>query len=72
LYFDYLNKLFKKGKIKDDEQRRRFLAYKCGLKQKIVMVKIDANVEEMFVATQDVERVLGELGKMPFEPLKKE
>jgi len=67
-----LNKLFKKGKIKDDEQRRHFLAYKCGLKQKIVMVKIDANVEEMFVATQDVERVFGELGKMPFEPLKKE
>jgi hypothetical protein len=27
LYFDRLNKLFRKGKIKDDEQRRCFLAH---------------------------------------------
>jgi hypothetical protein len=31
-----------------------------------------ANIEKMFVIAKEVERVLGELGEMPFEPLKEE
>jgi hypothetical protein len=34
------------------------------------MVRTYANVEEIFVVAKDVERVLGELGETPFEPLK--
>jgi hypothetical protein len=40
--------------------------------KKIVVVKTYANVEEMLVVAKDVERVLGELGEMLFEPLKEE
>jgi hypothetical protein len=36
------------------------------------MVRSYANIEEIFVATKEVERVLGELGETPFEPLKEE
>jgi hypothetical protein len=36
------------------------------------MVRTYANVEEIFATTKDVEQVLGELGEMPFEPLKEE
>jgi hypothetical protein len=36
------------------------------------MVKSYINVEEMLVATKDVKRMLGELGKTPFEPFKEE
>jgi len=36
------------------------------------MVRTYANVEEIIVATKDVERVIGELGETPFELLKEE
>jgi len=35
-------------------------------------VKTYANVEEMLVVAKDIERVLGELGETPLEPLKEE
>ncbi len=34
------------------------------------MVRSYANVEEMLVVVKEVDKVLGELGKTPFEPLK--
>jgi hypothetical protein len=36
------------------------------------MVRSYANIEEILVAAKEVERVLGELGETPFEPLKEE
>jgi hypothetical protein len=39
---------------------------------RLVVVKMYANVEEMLVVAKEVERVLGELGETPFEPLKEE
>jgi hypothetical protein len=36
------------------------------------MVRTYANVEEILVATKDVERVLNELGDIPFAPFKEE
>jgi hypothetical protein len=36
------------------------------------MVRSYANIEEMLVATKEVERVSCELGETPFEPLKEE
>jgi hypothetical protein len=59
MYFDCLDKLFRKGKIKDVEHKCRFLAHLFH-KIKFCMVKIYNNVEEMLVATKDVKKVLGE------------
>ncbi len=36
------------------------------------MVRTFADIEELVGATTELERVLGELGEMPFEPLKEE
>jgi hypothetical protein len=36
------------------------------------MVKSYANIEEILVVVKEVERVLGELGETPFEPLREE
>jgi uncharacterized protein YdaL len=36
------------------------------------MVRTYANVEEILTTTKDVERVFGETGETPFEPLKEE
>jgi hypothetical protein len=72
MYFDHLDKLFRKRKVKDVEQRCRFLTYLCLKIRKFYMVKNYTNVEQMLVATKYVERVLGELGATPFEPLKEE
>jgi len=40
--------------------------------RKICVVKTYANIEEMVGAATELERVLGELGETPFEPLKEE
>jgi hypothetical protein len=40
--------------------------------RKICVVRTYANIEEMVDAATELERVLGELGKTPFEPLKEE
>ncbi len=45
-YFDRLDKLFNKGKIKDDEQKHRFLEIR-----KLCMVRTYANVEKMLATT---------------------
>jgi hypothetical protein len=67
-----LDKLFKKGKIKDGGQKQRFLAHLQPKIKKLCMVKNYANVEEMFVITKDVKKILDELGETPFEPFKEE
>jgi hypothetical protein len=66
-----LDKLLKKGKIKDGEQKQRFLAHLRPKIKKLCMVKNYANVEEMFVDAKDVKKLL-ELGETPFEPFKEE
>jgi len=38
--------------------------------KKLCMVRTYANVKEMLLIAKEVERVLGELGDIPFEPLK--
>jgi hypothetical protein len=71
-YFEWLDKLFQRGKITDAEQRRRFLG-KLRLEiRKLCVVKMFADIEEMVGAATELERVLGELGETPFEPLKEE
>jgi hypothetical protein len=71
-YFEHLDKLFQKGKIPDAEQRRRFLAKLRPEIRKLCVVRTFADVEELVAAATELERVLGELGETPFEPLKEE
>ncbi len=72
LYFDRLDDLFRKGKIKDVEQRRKFLAHLQLRIKKLCMVKTYVNVEEMLLVAKEVERVYGEFGEIPFEPFMEE
>jgi len=67
-----LDKLFQWGKIPDAEQRRRFLGKLIPEIRKICVVRMYADIEEMVGAATELERVLGELGETPFEPLKEE
>ncbi len=71
-YFERLDKLFQKGRIPDVEQRKRFLAKLRPEIRKLCVVRTFADVEELVAATIERERVLGELGETPFEPLREE
>ncbi len=71
-YFERLDKLFQRGKIPDAEQRRRFLGKLRPKIRKICVVRTYADIEEMVGAATELEKVLGELGETPFEPLKEE
>jgi len=71
-YFERLDKLFQRGRIQDVEQRRRFLARLKPKIRKLCVVRTFTDIEELMGAVIEVERVLGELGEMPFEPLKEE
>jgi hypothetical protein len=71
-YFERLDKLFQKGRILDVEQRRRFLARLKPEIQKLCVVRMFVDIEELVGAATKVERVLGELGETPYEPLREE
>jgi predicted component of viral defense system (DUF524 family) len=71
-YFERLDKLFQRGRIQDVEQRKRFLARLRLEIHKLCVVRTFVNIEELVGAAIEVERVLGELGERPFEPLKEE
>jgi len=71
-YFERLDKLFQWGKIPDAEQRRRFLGKLRPDIRKLCVVRTFIDIEEMVGAATELERVLGELGETPFEPLKEE
>jgi hypothetical protein len=71
-YYERLDKLFQRGRIQDAKQRRRFLARLRLEICKLCVVRMFADIEELVGAAIEVERVLGELGETPFEPLKEE
>jgi hypothetical protein len=71
-YFERLDKLFQKGQVQDVEQRRRFLARLRPEIRKLCVVRTFVDIEEMVGVAMEVERVLGELGETPFEPLREE
>jgi hypothetical protein len=64
--------LFRKGQIKDAKQRRWFLARLRPEIRKLCVVRVFADIEELVSVAIEVERVLGELGETPLEPLKEE
>jgi hypothetical protein len=71
-YFERLDKLFRKGRIPDVEQKRRFLARLRPEIRKLCVVRMFANIEELIGAATEVKRVLGELGETSYEPLREE
>jgi hypothetical protein len=71
-YFERLDKLFQRGRIQDVEQRRRFLARLRLEIRKLCVARTFTDIEELVGAATELERVLGELGETPFEPLKQE
>jgi hypothetical protein len=71
-YFERRDKLFRKGKIQDVEQKRRFLARLRPEIRKLCMVRTLADIEKLVGAATEVERVLGELGETPYESLREE
>jgi len=71
-YFECLDKLFQRGRIPDTEQRRRFLGRLKPELRKLCVVRTFADIEELVGAATELERVLKELGKTPYEPLKEE
>jgi len=71
-YFERLDKLFRKGKIQDVKQRRRFLAKLRPEIRKLCVVRTFTDIEELVGAATEVERVLGELGETPYESLPEE
>ncbi len=70
-YFECFGKLFQKGRIQDAEQRR-FLAKLRPEIRKLCVVRMFTDIEELVGTATELERVLGELGQTPFEPLKEE
>jgi len=71
-YFERLDKLFQRGMIQDVKQRRRFLAILRPEIRKLCVVRTFADIEELVGVATEVERVLGELGETPYEPLREE
>jgi len=71
-YFERLDKLFQRGRILDAEQKRRFLGKVRPEIRKLCVIRTFANIEELVGAATELERVLGELGETPYEPLKEE
>jgi hypothetical protein len=71
-YFERLDKLFQRGKIQDAEQRKRFLARLRPEIRKLCAVRTFTDIEELVGTATELERVLGELGEIPFKPLKEE
>jgi hypothetical protein len=64
--------LFRKGKIQDIEQKRRFLARLRSEIRKLCVVRTFTDIEELVRAITKVERVLGELGETPYEYFREE
>jgi len=71
-YFERLDKLFQRGRIPNAEQRRWFLGRLKPEIRKLCIVRTFADIEELVGAATELERVLGELGETPFEPLREE
>jgi hypothetical protein len=71
-YFEHLDKLFQRSRIPDVEQRRRFLARLRPEIWKLCVIRTFTDIDELVGAATELERVLGEIGETPFEPLKEE
>jgi len=71
-YYERLNKLFQWGQIQDAKHPRRFLARLRLEIRKLCVVRTYTNIEEVVTIVVEIERVLGELGEIPYKPMKEE
>jgi hypothetical protein len=71
-YFERLDKLFHKGKIGDVKQRKRFLARLRLELRRLCVVKTYTDIEEMVIVAIKIQRLLGDLGETPYDPLREE
>jgi hypothetical protein len=67
-----LERLLVKGRILDAKRRRQFLARLRPKLKKLVVVRTYQNMDELLAAVIDMEKVFGEIGKIPYEPLQEE
>jgi hypothetical protein len=67
-----LDKVFQRSQIQDAEQRHRFLAKSRLEIRKLCVIRTCIDIEEVVVVIVEIERVLGELGETPYEPMKEE
>jgi len=72
LYYVKLEHLFVKGKILDAKRKRRFFAHLKLEIRKLCMVHTYVDMDELLIATSEVEKVFGEIRETPFEPLEEE
>jgi len=63
---------FRRPGSQDAEQKRRFLAKFRPEIRKLCVVRTFTDIEELVGAATELERVLGELGETPYEPLREE
>ncbi len=61
-----------KGKILNAKRRKRFLVHLWPKIKKLCVVHTYVVIDELLVATIEVEKVLSEIGETPYEPLKDE
>jgi hypothetical protein len=61
-----------KGRIQDVEHKKRFLARLRHEIRKLCVVRTFIDIEELMNVVIELKRVLGELGKIPYESLKEE
>ncbi len=61
-----------KGRILDAKRRKQFLAHLRPKIKKFCVVCSYMDMDELLASTIEVEKVMGEIGEMPFEPLKDE
>jgi hypothetical protein len=71
-YFEYFNKFFQRGKIQDAKEKQRFLARLRPTIWKLCVVRAFMGIEKLVRIITELEKVLGELGETPHEPLKEE
>ncbi|CAM6040107.1 unnamed protein product [Sphagnum compactum] len=71
-YFERLDKLFQRDRIQDAEQRQRLMTRLQLEIRKVCVVRTFTHIEELVVVATELEKVLGELGETPYEPLKEE
>jgi hypothetical protein len=61
-----------RGRILDAKRKRWFLAHFRPEIKKLCVVRTYADMDEFLASTIEVDKVMGEIGEMPFEPLKDE
>ncbi len=72
MYYERLEWLFVKGHIPNVERKRQFLAKLQPKLKKFLVVCTYQNMDELLSTAIELEKVLGEIGETPYEPLQGE